>query len=300
MEVFVEPTGLRNHLKGLKQKGTVSLVPTMGYIHTGHLEVINVARKNSDFVIVSIFVNPTQFDDRQDYNNYPREIGRDKELLKEANVDVLYLPNATDIYPEGAGHTSIVLLNPLLTQNLCGATRKGHFEGVMLVVSKLLNLIQPDVAVFGEKDYQQYIILSGLVDELLYPIKVLACPIIREDSGLAMSSRNARLTEDGLVTASKLYKSLKLFKSDYIQFKKEHGIDLEKKENLDLLMSFINLSEKKMIKMINENVSTHIDYVQILDAETLHLPTKNTKKLLAALAVYLEKVRLIDNIVVPI
>jgi pantoate--beta-alanine ligase len=272
MQTINDPKTLHDAIHSLKKRdGKVALVPTMGYIHKGHLEVIKVARENSDYVVVSIFVNPTQFDDKTDFEKYPRDIERDEELLKSAGVNILYLPKKEDIYPEGVGNTTTVLLNKNLTQNLCGATRTGHFEGVLLVVSKLVNRIQPDVVVFGEKDYQQYIILKRMVDELLYPTDVLACPIIREESGLAMSSRNTKLSEKGRKDAAFLYKSLLLFHDEYKKIRNDGKIESE--EKLKKLEGQLVDLERKLKSFITEKIPCRIDYVQILDAEILHTIT---------------------------
>ena len=207
--------------------------------------------------------------------------------------------------------TSTVLLNPQLTNHLCGATRKGHFEGVLLVVSKLLNRIQPDVVVFGEKDYQQYIILKQMAIELLYPTDVLACPIIREPSGLAMSSRNARLSDRGREAAMLLYRSLQVFKSQFAKLSppdipKADLISANGKSDLEIHPEVVRFRaeltelEEVVGDIIISNGMNSIDYVQILDSETLQPVTARTRSIICGLAVYTDKVRLIDNMVLPV
>lgn len=299
MQIFRNPREMQAAIQTMHREGQkVALVPTMGFIHQGHIEVVRVARQNADRVVVSIFVNPTQFNDPTDYEKYPRDEERDARLLREAGTDILYLPRTEDIYPEGVNQTSTVLLNPSLTRHLCGATRAGHFEGVLLVVSKLMNKIQPDVVVFGEKDYQQYIILKRLTRELLYPIDVLACPIIREESGLAMSSRNARLSDKGIESGLLLYRALQIFRQEFDKGNPGSPADQEDpEEGRDRLQKWLSEMEEVVAEVILTSPDNKIDYVQILDAETLNPVHPGTRQIICGLAVHVEQVRLIDNMV---
>ncbi|WP_068113962.1 pantoate--beta-alanine ligase [Tropicimonas marinistellae] len=206
MDICRTPSELRSHLKWLRKQGlSVAFVPTMGYLHAGHMSLIDRAASEAKRVIVSIFVNPTQFGDPQDLESYPRDVAHDLEMLEAANVEAVFLPSVEDIYPEGA---ETIVETMRLANVLHGEVREGHFRGVATVVAKLFNLVQPDVACFGEKDYQQLQVIRQMVRDLHFPIRIVGCPTVREPDGLALSSRNVRLTPEDRQAALVLSRSL--------------------------------------------------------------------------------------------
>jgi len=254
----------------------VGFVPTMGYLHEGHLSLVRRARSENDVVVVSIFVNPTQFGPNEDYERYPRDEKRDRKLLEEEGVDYLFIPSVSEMYPED--FSTFVEVSGL-TEGLCGAKRPGHFRGVATVVTKLLNIVFPTRAYFGEKDYQQLQVIKRLVRDLNIPVEVIGCPIVREEDGLAMSSRNTYLSPEERKSALSLYKGLKL--AEELFESGERNPEVIKKR----VEEFI-LSHPKVEK---------IDYVEIVDPENLK-PVKEVKEGdVIALAVFVGKTRLIDN-----
>lgn len=186
---------------------TVALVPTMGNLHAGHLSLVEAATQRADRVVVSIFVNPLQFGPGEDFARYPRTLGEDREKLQALGVDLLFTPGTTQIYPRSLEESTVVEV-PQITEILCGAHRPGHFRGVTTVVAKLFNLVRPEVAVFGEKDYQQLQVIRRMVAELYFPVKIVSVPTVRESDGLAMSSRNRYLSPRERAKAAKLYRCL--------------------------------------------------------------------------------------------
>ena len=254
----------------------VGFVPTMGYLHEGHLSLVRRAREENDIVVVSIFVNPTQFGPREDFDRYPRDLERDAELLRKEGVDYLFHPTAEEMYPKG--FSTFVEVKGL-TEGLCGAKRPGHFRGVATVVTKLLNIVQPDRAYFGEKDFQQLQVIKRLVEDLNIPVEVVGCPIVREEDGLALSSRNVYLSREERESALSLYRGLKLAKELFEGG--ERDAEKIKREVEKLILSHPRVSK--------------IDYVEIVDSKTLK-PVKEVKEGdTIALAVFVGKTRLIDN-----
>ncbi len=264
-----------------RQGKTVGFVPTMGYLHEGHTSLINIAHKHADVVVVSIFVNPIQFGPSEDYDRYPRDIERDKEILEKMGVDVMFYPSVDDMYPKG--FTTYVEVKGL-SDKLCGRYRPGHFRGVTTVVAKLFNIVMPDVAVFGEKDAQQAIIIKRMVRDLNFPVKIIVGPTVREPDGLAMSSRNEYLTEEERKVAPAIYQSLLLAKSLVEQGERDTS---------------------KIIAAMQEFLSKYdrikVEYIEIVDKEELN-PIERLEKgeALIAIAAYLGKARLIDNISVKV
>lgn len=260
-----------------KKKGKIiGFVPTMGYLHEGHLSLVIIARKRSQFLVVSIFVNPTQFGPAEDFHTYPSDLKRDIALLKKEGVDVVFYPSRKEMYP--SDYKTYVEVHDLTTL-LCGTSRPIHFQGVTTVVLKLFNIVEPDIAVFGQKDYQQAVILKRMVKDLNLNVKIVTGKIIRETDGLAMSSRNNYLTEIQRRNGVVLYESLEWLKLAY-----HSGLTDSKKAN------------KKMRSMI-ELRGGKIDYVEMVDKNTLQ-PVKTLKKgTLVCLAVFFGKTRLIDNTV---
>lgn len=256
----------------------IGLVPTMGALHKGHMELVKEAKKRSDIVIVSIFVNPIQFGPKEDIKQYPRNIKKDTALLKKAGVDILFHPSPSQIYPKG--FDSFIEVKGL-SDKLCGAFRPGHFKGVATVVARLFDIVRPHNAFFGEKDFQQQVIIKKMVGVLRLNVKVLTVPTVRERDGLAMSSRNAYLSKIERKEAVTLYRSLQLAK------------ELIKKGVRD---------PKKVIAamkyLINKNGTFKIDYVSIVDPGSLKDVKAIKGKTLIAIAARLGKTRLIDNILV--
>ena len=257
-----------------KSKKKISLVPTMGNLHEGHLSLIKYAQNISDYTVVSIFVNPTQFVVGEDFDEYPRTLDSDIESISKLNVDLVFMPDTEEIYPVN-DQASIEVPVSELESIHCGKYRPGHFRGVATVVSKLFDMVKPDIAIFGEKDYQQLLIIRSLVKSLFLPIEIVGLPTVREKSGLAMSSRNNYLSQSDRQRAPMLHecikttiKSIKNGVIDYVYLEKEAKFFLEK-------------------------AGFKIDYYSICDLDTLRAPINENLVILAA--VWLGKTRLIDN-----
>lgn len=209
MQTVHSVTELRQLLGAQRQAGKrIAFVPTMGNLHGGHASLLEAAKAQGDYLVASVYVNPLQFGLNEDYEQYPRTLEDDQRVLEQAQVDLLFAPTDEEMYPNGM-ETSTKVRVEGLTDILCGAHRPGHFEGIATVVSMLFNLVQPDVAVFGRKDYQQYIMLRRMVTELRFPVEIVGAPTVREDSGLAQSSRNRYLTQEERTLAPQLYATLK-------------------------------------------------------------------------------------------
>jgi pantoate--beta-alanine ligase len=260
------------HKKGL----AIGLVPTMGFLHEGHLSLVRLARRRSDFLVVSIFVNPTQFGPKEDFRKYPRNLSRDIRLLKKEGVDLVFNPSARAMYPKG--YRTYVEVHEW-SRLLCGASRPIHFRGVNTIVLKLFNILKPDIAVFGRKDYQQAVIIKKMVKDLNLNIRIITGRIVREPDGLAMSSRNTYLNDVQRKNAVVLYGSFKWLRSAYIK-----GLRDPK------------LVRNKMISMI-KNKDGKIDYIAFVDRNTLTPVKKLRRGTLIALAVFFGRTRLIDNTV---
>jgi len=256
---------------------TIAFVPTMGYFHEGHLSLMREARKRGDLLIISLFVNPTQFGPSEDLKNYPRDFERDRKMAEEVGVDILFAPEAIDMYPQS--HQTIVRVEKV-TQNLCGRSRPTHFQGVTTVVLMLFEIVMPHVAIFGEKDYQQLATIQQMVRDLHMSVEVLGMPTVREADGLAMSSRNTYLQPEERKAARSLYRSL--------QRAKELLQKGERKADRILLEMNAILRSESLVR---------IDYVQICDAHTLQDVDRVEGDVAVALAAYLGKTRLIDNLV---
>jgi pantoate--beta-alanine ligase len=258
----------------------IAFIPTMGYLHRGHLALVEQAKQTGAFVVLSIFVNPLQFGPHEDYASYPRDLDRDASLVKDAGVDALFHPSVEEMYPQQM--VTYVEVGQLDTV-LCGAKRPGHFRGVTTVVSKLFHIVQPDFAFFGQKDYQQYLIIQRMVNDLNLPIEVCPVSIVREEDGLAISSRNVFLTSEQRQEAKVLSQSL---------------IDAE------TCLRSGERSTRTLEKQIRETISGNchgiIDYVEVRDAEDLSEVTMIERPVLIALAVKFGSTRLIDNKVVEV
>ncbi|KPK63148.1 pantoate--beta-alanine ligase [candidate division WOR_3 bacterium SM23_42] len=263
-------------IASIKKRGMkIGLVPTMGYLHEGHLSLVRIARKKCDFLVVSVFVNPTQFGPEEDFRKYPRDLKRDLRLLKLEGVDLVFYPSVSQMYPDGfRTYVEVVEWSRLL----CGASRPIHFRGVTTVVLKFFNIVQPDIAVFGSKDFQQAVIIKKMVKELNLNVRIVTGRIVRESDGLAMSSRNKYLSEKERKNAAVLYQSLKSVKRAY-------------KKGLRKPRPAVEM----MAKMI-EQKGGGIDYIQTVDKDTLEPVKKLKKGTLIAVAVFFGRTRLIDNI----
>ncbi len=249
------------------------LIPTMGALHAGHIQLIKEGKKLKLPLIVSIFVNPIQFNDKDDFANYPKTIEKDIEILNKLQVDYLFIPESEYIYPSNGFET---IDSGELGRKYEGESRPGHFDGVLTVVNRLFKLIEPKAAIFGKKDAQQLFLINEMVVKKEYEIEISASPTIRESSGLALSSRNSLLTNDGKEKALLLYEILKLVKRDFSSIGK------------------INLLEYFASIYLNKDID--FDYLELLDLETFSRPTKNTKEYIILIAAYVEGIRLIDNL----
>jgi pantoate--beta-alanine ligase len=264
-------------IRALRQKfsGTVGFVPTMGYLHEGHLALVKQARIENSAVIVSIYVNPTQFGPREDFGAYPRDLNRDLELLKEGGVDIVFVPSDDQMYsPEFS--TWVDVEN--ISQRLEGTSRPGHFRGVATVVAKLFNIIQPTKAYFGQKDAQQVMVIKRMVGDLNMAIEIVVVPTVRESDGLAMSSRNSYLSPEERQAATVLFRALTLARQLRLGGEKDAG-----------------KIRRQMTLLIQKEPLAQIDYVSIADAETLEELDLIDHRALASLAVRIGKTRLIDN-----
>jgi len=284
------------------KRKSIGFVPTMGALHEGHLSLMRKARKENDFVITSIFVNPTQFGPKEDFKKYPRNIKKDAGFCKKVGVDFIFAPEAKKMYPDG--YKTYISVEGVLTEILEGKIRPGHFRGVCTIVNKLFNIVLPDRAYFGEKDYQQLMVIKKMVADLNMPVKIIGCPTLREKDGLAMSSRNAYLDKKERVKAGILNKVLKHVKayrvqstpkSPYTPYFRNHRTGYrEKTKNAGKSTSQI----RKMIEKIMKENEIKLDYVDIRDAESFE-PAKNVKKgCIILLAARIGKTRLIDNVII--
>lgn len=259
-----------------KQGLRVGLVPTMGYLHEGHLSLVRAARQENDLVVMSIFVNPLQFGPREDFATYPRDLARDADLAERAGVDMIFAPEGEEMYPYYPQDTTVQVAR--LAEGLCGASRPGHFTGVATVVTKLFMIVLPERAYFGQKDYQQFLVIKRMAADLNMPIEVRMVPIKREADGLAMSSRNTYLSAEERRQAVCLVAALRLCKERF-----EQG-----ENNSERLI-------KAMTARINREPAAQIDYIKICDADTLEEMSRIDRPVVVALAVYIGNTRLIDN-----
>jgi len=276
VEVVKTVGELRSLRLKLREGRTVaSLVPTMGALHAGHLSLVREAKKLSDHVVVSIFVNPTQFGPGEDYQRYPRNLDEDLRVLKELGAGSVFVPDASEIYPQG--FETFVTVGEL-SQKLCGLSRPVHFRGVATVVLKLLNIVEPRIAVFGQKDFQQCVLIRRMVKDLNLEAKIVVCPIVREDDGLAMSSRNQYLNSQERKAAPILYRCLESARQEV----KQGEVRSER-----ILRGVVN--------RIDAEPLAKLDYAEIVNEETLDPDREVRKGSLLALAAWIGKTRLIDN-----
>jgi pantoate--beta-alanine ligase len=278
MQVFHTISGLRDSLSGHRSHGqTIGFVPTMGNLHDGHLALIKQARKSNDIVVCSIFVNALQFGLNEDWDKYPRTYESDCEKLRSVGCDYLFFPDDNEMYPNGLDTQSRVIC-PTMTDVLCGASRPGHFEGVTTVVSKLFNIVQPDEAIFGIKDYQQLAVIRRMAEDLCMSVKISSAPIHREVDGLAMSSRNSYITEEERPKVTVLKQVL-----EQIASKIDAGDQ-----------NFATLESEA--RAIIESQGFKADYVTISNSKTLQPAAIDNREITVLGAMFTESARLIDNI----
>ena len=278
METFTQASTLRNHLGKLKRQGKrVALVPTMGNLHEGHLSLIDLARSKSDVVVATIFVNPLQFGPAEDLDAYPRTLDRDIERLDSRRCDCVFTPSVAEIYGDSLNAQTIVKV-PGISEGFCGSSRPGHFEGVATVVTRLFNIAQPDLAVFGLKDYQQFLVIRKMVRDLLMPVEILGGEIVRERNGLALSSRNGYLDSLQREQAAAIYRSLQLVAAE-LQEGNQDNTALEAKG-----------------REILEQAGLRPDYYAICNADTLEPAQAHDTNLVILVAAFLGTTRLIDNL----
>jgi len=271
---------LRAQVKSWRMQGlTIAFVPTMGNLHNGHLALVTAAHQHADKVIASIFVNPMQFGANEDIDSYPRTLAQDKASLEKVNTDLLFTPTPETIYPKGVGENTYVEV-PNISALYCGASRPGHFRGVATVVCKLFNLVQPDFACFGSKDYQQLQVIKTMVDDLSMPVEIIPVEIIREESGLAMSSRNGYLTPEERALAPALYQALQWLEAE-----------LRKNQQPKDFTALIAQASEKV-----NAAGLKTDYINLCHATTLAPATPSDKNIVILAAAYLGKARLIDNL----
>ena len=278
MQVFHTVNGLREILRKHRNSGQkIGFVPTMGNLHDGHLALIKQAKQTNDIVVCSIFVNALQFGLNEDWDKYPRTYDSDCEKLDQEGCDYLFYPEDGEMYPNGLDTQSRVIC-PTMTDVLCGASRPGHFEGVTTVVSKLFNIVQPDEAIFGIKDYQQLAVIKRMTEDLCLPVKIISAPIHRESDGLAMSSRNSYINEDERPKVKVLKQVLELIAQQI------------KAGNLEFTQ--LEMEAKKRI----ESEGFKADYVTISNSKTLESAAVDDREITILGAMYTDSARLIDNI----
>jgi pantoate--beta-alanine ligase len=267
---------MQSYSESLRRQGKrIAFVPTMGFFHDGHLHLMKEAKKIADCVIVSIYVNPTQFGPKEDFSKYPRDFDRDHQMAESVGVDVIFYPPNKEMYP--AGYQTYVDVEKV-TENLCGMSRPGHFRGVTTVCCKLFNIVKPHVAVFGKKDFQQFVTIKRMVDDLDMDLQIIGLPTVREADGLAMSSRNKYLRKNERPSALTLFRSLKLAQKLYSGGEKKSSVIISKVE-----------------KIIKRAPYTAIDYIKICSTKTLNDVEEIKSQSVIALAVKVGNTRLIDN-----
>ncbi|MBL1410876.1 pantoate--beta-alanine ligase [Sphingobacterium faecale] len=277
MEIYSTKSQLQAHLRTLREADNkIALVPTMGALHEGHLSLIREARKSADIIVCSIFVNPTQFNDPQDLEKYPRPIENDIQLLKSECCDILFLPSIEEMYPSSdeTWHIDLGDLDGLWE----GAKRPGHFQGVTQIVYKLFNLVHPDIACFGQKDFQQIMVIQRMIDVKQLPVVLKICPTVRSEKGLALSSRNSRLSEQGKENALVLFQALRHTRNNFA----EKPIEQLHEEAVSIIIAHPHVT---------------LEYFAICETQTLQQATakENTKEYVVLVAAWIEGVRLIDN-----
>lgn len=278
MQLFTEIKLLQHHIKSQKlSQKTIGFVPTMGTLHSGHISLLEQSKAENDLTICSIYINPTQFTNQEDLENYPRKLEDDKIILEKSGCDILFAPSDMEMYPSQSGMT--ISFDPL-EKVMEGKFRKGHFSGVALIIAKFFNIIQPDKAYFGQKDIQQYFIVAQLVKELFFPVQLKCIPTVREEDGLAMSSRNRRLTPALRKKAPKIHEAL-IVAGELLRNNQP-----------------INEIKGKVRELFSTDNDFQLEYFEIADGESLELLEEAPPqgKVVICIAIYLGKIRLIDNV----
>jgi len=282
MQTFTSIKAMQDWCQEQKRGGkTIGLVPTMGYLHQGHMALVREARRSCDIVVVSIFVNPIQFGVGEDFEDYPRDLEKDSQLLEQGAVDAIFAPSIKEMYPSNYG--SFVEVVAEMTKKLCGQSRPGHFRGVTTVVSKLFHICSPDRAFFGQKDAQQVMIIEKMVEELNFPLTIVRVPIVREEDGLALSSRNVYLSAEQRKQALVLSRSLQAAR-ELIESGEKNAAEVK----------------KLLEKTIKSSPEANIVYTEIYDANNLADIEEIKSRVLIALAVKFGTTRLIDNLIVEV
>ena len=282
MQVIDSKEALHEQLREWRHDGEhVAVVPTMGNLHAGHASLVEIAREHAERVVVTVFVNPTQFGEDEDFDDYPRTLERDTRRLRKIRADVLFTPDVDTVYPYGIDQATLVTV-PYLTDKFCGSFRPGHFDGVTSVVARLFALVRPDVAVFGQKDYQQQLVIRRMADDLSLPVKIVTAPTIREEDGLAMSSRNSYLGSEDRERAAKLYAVLTAIGQKLQSGKR----DFEALED----------AASEQLK----GYGFKVDYVAVRRALDLGEPDRDCDEIVVLAAAHLGGARLIDNVVVTV
>jgi len=280
MKIIKAVGAMQNTAEELRLQGKrIAFVPTMGYLHEGHVSLMRQGKERADILVASVFVNPTQFGPQEDLDAYPRDFESDERLMREVGVDIVFYPTTEEIYPEG--YQTYITLEQL-PQNLCGASRPTHFRGVATVVTKLFNIVKPHVALFGDKDFQQRVVIQRMVRDLNSDVEIIGCPIVREKDGLAMSSRNAYLNPEERREALALKKALDSAQELFVQGERNSGPLLAKAQEI--------LEAHPVIR---------IDYMKMCDTKNLEEIDKVEDEAVLAVATFLGKTRLIDNCVLP-
>ncbi|MDD4171739.1 MAG: pantoate--beta-alanine ligase [Syntrophomonas sp.] len=282
MQTFTTVVAMQNWCIEQKRQGkTIGLVPTMGYLHQGHMALVREARLSCDIVVVSIFVNPIQFGIGEDYEDYPRDLEKDRLLLEQGQADAIFAPSVKEMYP--SRYNSFVEVIGEMSEKLCAQSRPGHFRGVTTVVSKLFHICLPDIAFFGQKDAQQAMIIEKMVQELNFPLRIVRVPIVREADGLALSSRNVYLSAEHRTQAPVLHQSLQAAR-ELIQSGERDATRVK----------------ELIVRTINSSPVADIVYAEIYDADTLADVQEISGRVLIALAVRFGTTRLIDNLIVEV
>ncbi|MBH9967735.1 pantoate--beta-alanine ligase [Bacillus sp. V3] len=279
MKIITSMNILRQEIQKHKDSvGSIGFVPTMGFLHEGHLTLADEARKQNEVVVMSIFVNPLQFGPDEDFDRYPRDIDRDRELAENAGVDILFIPDAKEMYPD---ELSVTMTVHKRIDVLCGKKREGHFDGVVTILAKLFHLVQPSRAYFGLKDAQQIAVVEGMVEDYFFPVEIVRVPTVREEDGLAKSSRNVYLSESERKEAPVLYKSLK-----------------EAAQMIESGKMSVDAVVLKVRDILQNETSGKVEYVEAYSFPQLSPVDDLTGEVIIAVAVQFEKARLIDNIII--
>ncbi len=278
MDIVRTRAELRARLHAARVAGRrIAFVPTMGYLHEGHLQLIDIAQQHGDLVVLSIYVNPLQFGPGEDLDRYPRDFERDAELARARGVDYLFAPDDSEMYTVPA---AVTVHAPQLSNRLCGLFRPGHFEGVLTVVAKLFNIVRPDVAVFGQKDFQQSVLIKRMVRDLSYDIDIAVAPIVREADGLAMSSRNVYLSPDERAAALTLSRALRAAQDQFRAGERNPQWIVQAAREL-----------------LEQNQGVRLQYVELVAPENLETPSQAAADHVLAVAAFVGKTRLIDNVI---